>query len=186
MTMTDKVKVTNRNRGITGYTIPDLNNLHRDFQPGETKVVDKEEIFKLSQFPGGRYMLANYLVIHDSELIEEIFGEVEPEYFYSKDDIKRVMTTGTLEEFEDMLNFSPIGGVELIKQMAVDLPLNDIAKRDLIFRKTGFNVSQAIDIAKDSEQEEVFKPIRKANTPKQETTSSSTPVRKAVVPTAKK
>ena len=47
------------------------NNLHRDFQPGETKIVDKEEIFKLSQFPGGRYMLANYLVVQDEELIKE-------------------------------------------------------------------------------------------------------------------
>ena len=129
--MTEKVKVVNRHRGITGYTIPDLNNLHRDFQPGETKIVDKEEIFKLSQFPGGRYMLANYLVIEDSDLIKEVFGEVEPEYFYSKDDIRRIMIEGSLDEFEDMLNFSPIGGVEIIKQIATELPLNDIAKRDL-------------------------------------------------------
>ena len=100
MDMTNKVQVTNRNRGITGYTIPDLNNLHRDFQPVETKIVDKEEIFKLSQFPGGRYMLANYLVVQDEELIKEIYGEVEPEYFYTKADIKRIMVEGTVDEFD--------------------------------------------------------------------------------------
>lgn len=183
MDMTNKVKVTNRNRGITGYTIPDLNNLHRDFQPGETKIVDKEEIFKLSQFPGGRYMLANYLVVQDEELIKEIYGEVEPEYFYTKADIKRIMVEGTVDEFEDMLTFSPIGGIELIKQMAVDLPLNDLSKRDIIFKKTGFNVGNAIEANKiEEEPEEVVKPIRKAATPGKTPTATG---RKAAVPVKK-
>lgn len=180
MEMNNKVKVTNRHRGKTGYTIPDLNNLHRDFEPGEVKIVDKEEIFKLSQFPGGRYVLANYLVIEDSELVSEVFNEVEPEYFYTKDDIKRIMKDGSLDEFEDMLNFSPIGGIEIIKQVAVELPLNDIAKRDLILKKTGFNVANAIEIAKDEEKVVEVKPERKAATP------ASKPVRKVVTPTAKK
>lgn len=31
------VKVTNRDNGSVGYTIPDLGNLHRNFYPAETK-----------------------------------------------------------------------------------------------------------------------------------------------------
>ena len=31
------IKVINRDNGIVGYTIPDLNNLTRTFQKGETK-----------------------------------------------------------------------------------------------------------------------------------------------------
>ena len=33
------LKVSNRDNGSVGYTIPDLGNLHRTFQPGETKEV---------------------------------------------------------------------------------------------------------------------------------------------------
>ena len=46
--MSKKIKVTNRKNAIVGYTIPDMNNLRREFQPGESKTLDDEEMFKLS------------------------------------------------------------------------------------------------------------------------------------------
>ena len=175
-----KVKVTNKQRGTVGYIIPDMNNLTRLFQPGETKVLTEEEIFKLSQIPGGEYILNNSLIIEDADVVEEIIGEVEPEYYYNEEDIKRIMMTGTIDEFDDMLTFSPEGNLEVVKRLAVDLPLNDIAKRDLILKKTGFSVTNAITIAEEDKESTEEKPKRKAVIP-----AANKPARKAVAPGSK-
>ena len=180
ITRNKMIQVQNRGQGKVGYTIPDMNNLHRDFQPNEVKTITYEELFKLAQVPGGAYILQNYLIIKDDEVVKAIFEEVEPEYNYTDEDVKRLMLEGSLDEFEDCLNFAPIGVIELIKSLAVSLPLNDIGKRDLIQKKTGFSVTAAIELAKDEEVVEDTKPKRKAATPK-----SNAPIRKVVKPESK-
>lgn len=184
MIASDKmIKVQNRDFGTVGYNIPDLNNLHRTFQPNEIKVLSFDELFKLSQVPGGDYIISNYLIIHDEEAIKELIGMIEPEYFYTEQDIVRIMQNGSLDEFEDCLNFAPLGVLELIKQVAVSLPLNDVAKRDLIQKKLDFSVSGAIELAKVDEAEPVKEaPKRKAAVPKME---DKAPVRKVVKPATK-
>ena len=37
-----KITVTKRDNGSVGYTIPDLGNLHRNYQSKETKIVTME------------------------------------------------------------------------------------------------------------------------------------------------
>ena len=176
-----KIKVQNRDFGTVGYTIPDLNNLHRTFQPNEIKVLTFDELFKLSQVPGGDYIIANYLIIHDEEAVKELIGIIEPEYFYTEQDIIRLMQSGSTDEFEDCLNFAPLGVLELIKQVAVTLPLNDVAERGLILKKLGFDVASAIELTKEDEVEEVPVVKRKAAVPK---TEDKAPVRKVVKATA--
>lgn len=173
------IAVQNRGQGRVGYTIPDLNNLHRDYQPNELKNIPFEELFMLSQVPGGNYIIENYLIIKDEEAIQELLGQVEPEYNYTDEDVRRLMISGSLDEFEDLLNFAPAGVIELIKTLSVSLPLNDIGKRDLILKKTGFSVTNAIINAKAAEEEdaEQHKPTRKASIP---TTTTQGPVRKVV------
>lgn len=178
ITKNKMIQVQNRGQGGVGYTIPDMNNLHRDFQPNEIKTITYEELFKLAQVPGGAYILQNYLIIKDDEVVKAIFEEVEPEYSYTDEDVKRIMLQGSLDEFEDCLNFAPTGVIELIKSLAVSLPLNDISKRDLIQKKTGFSVNSAIELSKDEEPVEVVKPQRKAAVP-------TKVVRKAVKPESK-
>jgi len=39
------------------------------------------------------------------------------------------MTTGSLDEFLDCLDFAPSVIIDMIKVLAVDLPLNDVSKR---------------------------------------------------------
>lgn len=173
-----KIKVTNRKNAIVGYTIPDMNNLRREFQPGETKTLDDEEMFKLSQIPGGKYILNNSLIIEDAAVVQDIVGNVEPEYFYKEEDVKKIMLEGTIDEFDDMITFSPKGNVELIKQLAVALPLNDVAKRKIIFEKTGFSVENALKLMEGEEKEEVVKPQRKAAPP-----TATKVVRKVAAPT---
>lgn len=158
--MEDSVKVKVKNRsgnGIVGYTIPDMGNLRREFQDGEEKILTYEEIRKLSYIPGGSIILKDYLIIEDKNVLKELNYDIEPEYFYNKEDIIRLMQTGTLDEFLDCLDFAPEGVKESIKNIAVELPLNDVAKRQAIQEKLGFNVTNAIENLKIAEEDIVDK-----------------------------
>ena len=143
---TREVKVKNRDNGSVGYVIPDLNNLRRKFQSGEEKVITYEELEKLSWLPGGRVILEEYLLIQDEEVVNSLLGSVEPEYNYTEDIIKDLLVSGSAEQLEDFLGYAPEGAINLMKQIAVDIRLNDVIKRKLILDKTGFNVTTAIDI----------------------------------------
>lgn len=140
------IKVINKDNGVVGYTVPDL-GVHRNFYPGETKEVTYEELEKLSFIPGGMVILKELLEITDREAIKQLFSkEPEPEYHYTKDDVKQLLLTGTLDQFLDCLDFAPEVVKDMIKDMAVDLPLNDMAKRQAILEKMGFDVTKAIEI----------------------------------------
>ena len=140
------IKVINKDTGTVGYTVPDL-GVHRNFYAGEVKEVPFEELEKLSYIPGGEVILKEFLEIVDREAAKQLFNkEPEPEYHYTKDDVKNLMLTGTLDQFLDCLDFAPEVIKEMVKTMAVDLPLNDIAKRDAIRDKLGFDVTRAIEI----------------------------------------
>ena len=151
---TTLIKVLNRDNGSVGYTIPDLGNLHRTFQPGEEKELPMDELRKLSYLPGGKALLEECLVVKNEEALKELFIDAEPEYFYSENDIKNILLNGTLEEFLDCLDFAPTGVIELIKEYAVKLEINDIAKRKAILDKTGFNVTSAIEINHEVQEDE--------------------------------
>ena len=144
--MNKKVKVYNRDNGYVGYTIPELNNLQRQFAPQETKEIEISELKQLYWTTGGRTILEEYLSIQDPAALDELQMKVEPEYFYTEDKIKEILLSGSLDEFLDMLDFAPVGIIESIKSLAVSLKLNDVAKREAILEKTGFNVSRAIEV----------------------------------------
>lgn len=146
------VKVLNRDNGAVVYEIPEMNGLKRVYQAGETKEVTFEELEKLSYIPGGMPLLKDSLVIlNNNEAIKILLGHVEPEYSYSREDIINLMKNGSLEEFLDCLDFAPQGVKDLIKTLSVELPLNDVAKREAILNKLGFNVDNAIRIKKESD-----------------------------------
>lgn len=153
------IKVMNRDNGTVGYTIPDLNNLHRNFQPKEEKEVTMEELRKLSYLPGGETIIKDCLIIKNEEALKELLSDVEPEYFYTEEDIKTLLTSGTIDQFMDCLDFAPIGVIDLVKDLAVKMEINDIRKRQAILEKTGFNVDKAIQINKETSEEET--PVEK-------------------------
>lgn len=189
------VTVVNRYSGSVGYNVPDMNNLHRNFVPGERKQVTYEELFKLASYPAGQRILKNYLVIKDYDVIKELFGEeFEPEYFYTEEDIENLMVNGTLDEFLDCLDYAPDGVIDILKNLAVDLPLNDVSKRNAIKAKTGFNVDAAIRVKEtkydgdpegnfDKEQE---KPQRRAAVPAKKAVPGAGSARRAATPTVNK
>ena len=141
-----RIKIKNRNNGVVGYAVPDMNNLRRKFQPNEEKEVSYEELQKLSYTPGGMYMLKNYFVIDNAEAISALIGGVELEYNYTNEDIKTLLLTGSMDEFLDCLDFAPDGVIGILKDMAVKLEISDLKKRDAIKDKTGFDVTKAIEI----------------------------------------
>ena len=140
------VKVRNRNFGYTGYSIPEL-NINRQFTTKEEKNIPLAELKQLQFIEGGDYILKNCLLINDKSALEELnMSSVEPEYFYTEDEIKILLDTGTLEQLEDTLNFAPTGVIDLIKDLAVRIELPDTRKRKLIAEKTGFSVDNAIKV----------------------------------------
>ena len=141
-----QVEVINRMNGTTTYIIPEMQNLKRTFTTKERKVVPFEELRRLMYVPGGEEILREYLIIADKDVIQELGLHVEPEYFYNEEEINHLFEKGSLDEFLDCLDFAPKGVIDTIKAMAVTLPLNDVAKRQAIFDKTGFDVTKAIEI----------------------------------------
>ena len=183
--MTDEkkiVRVTNRDNGHVGYRIPDMNNLVRDFSANETKNITVEELKKLAYISGGPTLIRDYLVIEDPEVVEEILGDVEPEYYYNEEDVKKLLLNGSLDELKDCIEFAPKGTVDLVKQLAVELPVNDITKRKAILDMTGFNVDAAIMINEETKDEiEDTQRVRRVNEPVKEEVKSTG--RRTAVPT---
>ena len=165
MNKNTKIKVRNRCGGSLTYKLPDMNNFVRTFAKGETKELPFEEIQKLAYIPGGEYMLQHSLVIENLEAREEILGQVELEYDYDEKDIEKLLINGSMDQLLDCLDFAPKGVIDLVKQIAVKIELNDMRKREAIFKKTGFNVNNAIKINQESnetvEQEDAAAPARR-------------------------
>lgn len=175
------IKVLNRDNGAVVYSIPEMNGLKRVYQAGETKEITFEEIEKLSYIPGGMELLEDSLVIlNNNEAIKEILGHVEPEYSYSKDDIINLMKNGSLDEFLDCLDFAPEGVKDLIKTLSVELPLNDVAKREAILNKLGFNVDNAIRIKRESEEPTKEEPTTRRRVQKTQNKTSTSTSRRVV------
>lgn len=149
------VKVTNRDNGVVGYQIPDM-NINRNFAPKETKQVPLSELKALQFVPGGEFTLRNLLIVNDMDALSALnMADVEPEYHYTEDDVRTLLHQGSLDQLEDALNFAPEGVINLIKDIAVKEEVADVRKRDLIYKKTGFNVNNAINVNHIMEAESV-------------------------------
>lgn len=138
------VLVINRYDGTVGYGIPEMNGLYRRYAPGEGKKVTMGELRKLSYQTGGDYIIRNYLTIQNEEAVAELVGDVPPEYYYTPKQVENLLILGTVDELDDCLTFAPSGVVDLIKDIATKVKLNDMNKRQLIAEKTGFDVDKAI------------------------------------------
>jgi hypothetical protein len=154
------VSVKNRSSGMVVYQIPE-HNIYREFYQGETKQIPYEELVWLSYQPGGRNLMQDMLLIKNENATDSLNVHTEPEYFMSEEDVINLLKNGTMDEFLDALDFAPKGVIQLIKDLAVSLPLYDMQKREAIQKATGFNVSAAIENAKpdpEDEAEEVKAP----------------------------
>ena len=155
MTSNSKMyNIKNRSTSIVVYRIPEL-NVRREWQPGETKRISIEEMEKLSYQPGGRELMANFLQVMEEEITAAFGIDRQPEYDMSEQQIVDLIRDGSLDAFLDALDFAPMGVIDLIKKISVDLPISDPAKREALFKKTGFDVDKAIANEKADKEPEV-------------------------------
>lgn len=145
--------VKNRSSSVVVYRIPE-SNLRREFAPGETKRVAFGELEKLTYQPGGRELLEEFLQIVDEEVTQDLNVHRELEYDMSEAQVKDLLLRGPLDVFLDALDFAPIGVIDLIKSMAVSLPLTDLNKRKALKEKTGFDVDKALTHIEEERAEE--------------------------------
>lgn len=177
------ISVRNRCRGNTGYT---LENIHRNFAYGETKKVPFKELRELTYIPGGQFALDNYLVVENQEALDLLNMTVEPEYFYSEDEIKDLLLYREIPAFEDFLDFAPKGAIDMAVNIAVSEELPDVRKRDLLGNKAGINITNAITVNKvmnEEEAEEEAPKQRRVEIKKEGSAPAAlTPTRKAGLP----
>ena len=135
--------VKNRSASFVVYKIPE-SNIRREWQPGESKRISFGELEQLSYQPGGKELMANFLQIVNEEVTESFGIYRQPEYDMSEEQVIDLILNGSLDAFLDALDFAPIGVMDLIKKFSVALPIQDIAKRQALKSKTGFDIDKAI------------------------------------------
>ena len=145
--------VKNRSPSMVVYRIPET-NLRREFAPGETKRIPFGELEKLTYQSGGRELLENFLQILEEEVTTNLNVHRELEYDMSEAQVRDLLLTGSLDAFLDALDFAPIGVIDLIKSMAVTLPLTNLQKRKALKDKTGFDVDKALMHIEEEQLEE--------------------------------
>lgn len=157
------IKIKNRSSGMTGYRIPEM-NIRREFAPGEEKRISFEELEKLTFVPGGKTLIDEYLQVTDEEVIDDLNINAEPEYFMSEEQVKDLLLNGSMDEFLDCLEFAPNGVLDLIKDLAVKLPVRDMKKSLAIKDKLGFDCGAAIrhveELAAEDSEISVATPVK--------------------------
>ena len=136
-------RVKNRGASTVVYKIPDK-GIRREFKPGQIMPISSEELEELTFQPGGTLILSQFLQILDLDGLNAVHIKTEPEYHMSEQDIARLITSGSLDAFLDCLDFAPISVIDLIKKLAIDIPMVDMQKRKALKEKTGFDVSVAL------------------------------------------
>ena len=177
-----KIEIINRAGCTIGYSIPEL-SVKRTLADKQRKEITFEELEQLFFVPGGRRMITENLIVNSKEALQELGIEVEPEYFYTDEEVVNLLQHGDLNSFLDCLDFAPAGVIDIIKDKAVELELNDYSKRNAIYEKTGFNINNAIEIKNtkfDDGSDEIKenKPVRRVAIPKENTIQ-----RRAAAPT---
>lgn len=137
------INVRNRSNSVVVYNVDDL-RVRREFMPGAVKQVPLEEIYALSQQPGGAEIIANYLFIESPAAVKEMSMKVEPEYYLDDKGVIALLKDGSVNELLDCLDFAPAGVLDLVQKYAIDLPLTDTRKIKAIKDKTGFDVALAL------------------------------------------
>lgn len=147
--MAELVTVENRTAGKIVYQIPDR-HIRRELAPRQSIRVPKEEVEALSYTAGGLDLIRNHLLVKDEQVLDELNIHREPEYYMNADNVAKLIREGSLNEFKDALDFAPDGVKDMIKDLSVQMPLNDFSKRQALKEMTGFDVDAAIQHDKEN------------------------------------
>ncbi|MEG1779643.1 MAG: hypothetical protein RR263_06020, partial [Oscillospiraceae bacterium] len=107
------------------------------------KNIKVKELEELTYIPGGTALINKYLVINDEEVCEYLGLTIEPEYYYEESTIRTLLAQGSVEQLLDCLDFAPTGVIDLVKKIAIETEVNDVAKRMAIKDKLSLDVTAA-------------------------------------------
>ena len=160
--MSKMYRVKNRGASLVVYKIPE-DGIRREFKPGQTLQISSEELEKLTYQPGGTVILRQFLQILDLDGIQAARIKTEPEYHMSEQDVAKLITTGSLDAFLDCLDFAPIGVIDLIKKLSIEIPMVDISKRKALKEKTGFDVEAALKHNEEDKEDDQKTILKQSN-----------------------
>ena len=160
--MSKMYRVKNRGASTVVYKIPE-DGIRREFKPGQTLSISSEELEKLTYQPGGTLILSQFLQILDLEGIQKANIRTEPEYHMGEAEIAALIKSGSLDAFLDALDFAPIGVIDLIKKMSIDIPMVDIQKRKALKEKTGFDVEAALKHQEEDREDDQKTILKQSN-----------------------
>lgn len=140
------------------------------FHAQQTIPVEKEVIERMQYDTGGSILLKDFLSVKDEDMRADIgIPEDQIEYNWTKEDVKNLLTSGEEDALRDALDFAPQGIIDMIIDMAVDMPLNDRNKVEIIAEATGRNIEMMINNKLQYEKSTDKAPVKTAqrrSTPK--------------------
>lgn len=143
------VKVTNLSPQVVDYVLPEL-NLSRSFAAAtnhttDTKQIQFHELYTLYQSPGGPQLIFDHLQIKDNSVREALSLPADPEFDYSQDGIRKLISEGTELEIVDALDFGPFYLAQWMKNIIIVEGLNDHSKRQFFSKLFHMNIDSAQD-----------------------------------------
>lgn len=181
------VKLVNMMDSPTGYKL--MNGTFRRFAPRGTMSVTAGEVREVSNMPGTITLFQNYLRIDNKDLATELGvsdDSFEHEYSWGKDEIVSALTTEPIEVLLDALDYAPDAIKESLVDLAVELEIPDVNRRNAIKEATGKDITKMIEIKnayKDDSQKEDDKPTERRTAQKQASAKKSSG-RRASAPVA--
>ena len=151
--MNDICNVKNRSGSHVVYNIPEI-GVRRSFAPGEVKKISYEELEKLTYQAGGMEIISRFLQVQDETVLNNFNMKVEPEYHMNERQIANIIVNGSQDEFLDLLDFAPDGVIDLVKRMAISLPMTDYNKIKALKEKTGLDVEAALKNIRAEKEDE--------------------------------
>lgn len=143
MDLQKRVMVINRGDTDIVYNIPVL-RVRREIPRRHKLELTVEELQELTYIPGGRKLINKYLLVQDKEVCDFLGLEIEPEYFYTEAEVRKLLKEGTIEQLIDCLEFAPEGVIELIKKIAIEEKLDSTIKRQIISDTLKINLDAMI------------------------------------------
>lgn len=137
-----EVKVFNNSGGRVSYNLAEPRVSREFYRPGHMISVTFDEIYALSNEPGGMDLLLHFLQIRDNKVREALSLPMEPEYLYSTEDVKKLVLQGTQDQLLDALEFGPYGLVEVIRKTAVDLKIDSKVRVELLSETLGIDLKR--------------------------------------------
>ena len=174
-------RVKNRGASTVVYKIADK-GIRREFKPGQVMSISSEELEELTFQPGGTLILSQFLQIMDLDGIQAARIKTEPEYHMSEADVANLIKNGSLDSFLDALDFAPIGVIDLIKKLSVDIPMVDIQKRKALKEKTGFDVEAALKHNEESKEETQNTILKQSNNGERRVKADAAPAGRRTAP----